>query len=216
MAGAGAGVIGDAYEQVAIGRAIHVVAARGKSVASGAIVANTTITGILGRIVAADNGMDRVGTRVAAVWHIINDQRRVAVTIVTGGTAGRHEATNRLIVIVTGLAIGALVVGAGTRLVVMSGCGVTGGADRLQVRSGDRVERGKVTKDDVAREVLVRAIWIYAVLLRLAIMYHGDVAATMRIVTSQAGFTEVCLLLQGVANISIVVGHDPDSRFEIT
>lgn len=221
VTGAGAVVIGDACEQVAIGRAIHVVAARGKSVAFGAIVANTTITGILGRIVTADDGMDRVGTRVTAVWHpIISDRRRVAVTIVTGSTAGRHEATDRLIVIVTGLAVGSLVVGTGTRPVVMSGCRVTSGADRLQVRSGDRVERVEIAKEDGAVENLVPrvkwGVWIYAVLFGLAIMDHGDVAATMRIVTRQAGFTEVCLLLQSVANISIVVSHDPDSRFGIT
>ena len=47
-------------------------------------------------------------------------------------------------------------------------------------------------------------------------MDHGDVGAAMRIVTSKAGLTEVCLLLQSVANIGIVVSHDPDSRFGIT
>ena len=97
-------------------------------------MADATITGILGRVITGDDGMDLVGTIVTAVWHPrIIEPRRVAVTIVTGGTAGRHEATDRLIVIVTGLAVETLVVGAGTRLVVMSGCGVTGGADRLQV-----------------------------------------------------------------------------------
>lgn len=137
MAGTGTVVIGDACNQIAIGGAVHVGSGRGQGVAFCAGVANATITGILGRIVAADDSMDRVGPRVAVVRHpIISDRRRVAVTIVTGGTAGRHEATDRLIVIVTGLAVCALVMSSirgGASLTIMSGCGVTGGADRLQV-----------------------------------------------------------------------------------
>ena len=133
MASTGAVVIGNPCHQTAVCGAVHVGAGRRQGVAFSADMADTTITGILGRIVTTDDGMDRVGTRVATVWHISNDERRVAMTIVTGGTAGRHEATDRLIVIVTGLAVDALVVRAGPRLVVMSGCGVTCGADRLQV-----------------------------------------------------------------------------------